>query len=226
MSLLYDLTSAYPHEADPLAAEAVTSYLGFDVLSVTHDMREAVSEAFGRRGEMVTGATGPRHFDDRGGVPFPVRSFLWTANDRTSCNAIRTFLDARKGRLVPFWVPTCCHDLRLAADAPDVASTLTIRRAGYLDFLYSQACRRYLAFFPPGGAMVVRKVTGGSTAGLTTEQVTLDSAAGVALPADGTVISYLVLCRLAEDLTTLRWFSTWGCEASIRFAELPREVPA
>lgn len=232
MSLLYDESEFYPHEetvgggSGPVPPLAASPYLTYDVLDVRHDLREPIAESFGRRGQLVAGATGSRWVDDHGGVAFPTRSFLWTANDRTSCNAVRAFLDARKGRLAPFWVPTCCHDLRLSADTSDAASTLFIRRAGYLDFLFGQNCRRYLAVFPPGGAMVIRKVTTGSPVDAATEQIVLDAAVGVALPAAGTVISFLVLCRLAEDLTRIRWFSTWGCEATIRFAELPLEVPA
>ena len=74
--------------------------------------------------------------------------------------------------------------------------------------------------------MVLRKVTTGSPVDQATEQIGLDASVGVALPADGTVISFLVFCRLDEDLTRIQWFSTWGCEATIRFVELPLEVPA
>lgn len=202
------------------------SYLGFDVLPVQHNMRENIAEAFARSGELVSSPTGKRVFDDRAGVALPTRTFQWTCLDRAAAVEMRAFLVARKGRAVPFWAPTCCWDLELAADAPS-GTSLTVKRAGYYDYLWSLgAPRRHLAIFPRGGAMLTRKVTDCVAADFTTETLTLDATTGVALAAARTVISFLVLCRLADDLTDIDWSSPTLCEASLRFVELPREVPA
>lgn len=202
------------------------SYLGLDVLPVTHNMREAIGESFARSGQLVESPVGRREFDDHAGIALPARSFLWTCPDRAAAVALRAFLDARRGRLVPFWAPTCVRDLELAADAV-AGVTLSVRRAGYYDYLWPLgAARRHLAIFPRGGAMLARKVTDCVPVDAATETLTLDATTGVALAVGSTVISFLVLCRLAEDETEIGWVSTSACEARLRFAELPREVPA
>ena len=230
MSIFYDVETAYPNEDSASgeqvlqSAAALGPYLSLDVLSTMHNMREQISEVFDRRGDLVVGATGPRMFDDHAGIAFPSRTFQWTAFDRTGCNAIRTFLDARKGRLVPFWVPTCAWDLCLAGDIASSMSTLLLRRSGYVDYFWPQVSRRYIVIWAPGGGLL-RKITSASAVDSATEQIDLDSVTGMGLSAR-TPISYLTLCRLAEDLTKINWFSTWGCETSFKFVELPLEVPA
>lgn len=202
------------------------SYLGFDVLPVRSNLRAAVAESFGRAGELVESAVGVREFDDHAGVALPVRSFLWTCLDRAACVELRTFLDARQGRRVPFWAPTCCRDLELVADAPAGVS-LTIRRAGYYDYLFSLGPQRHhLAIVPAGGAALLREVTNVTPASSTTETLTLSATTGQDLAAATTAISFLVLCRLAEDFTEIEWASPGRCEAKLSFVELPREVPA
>lgn len=202
------------------------SYLGFDVLAVRSNLREAIAESFGRRGSLIESPVGARDFDDHAGLPLPERSFLWTCVDRVACVQLRTFLDARKGRLVPFWTPTYCRDLQLVADAA-AGVTLTIRRAGYYDYLFSTGpARQYVAIFPGGGEPLLRKVTAATPLSSTTEQITLDATTGMTLLAARTSIAFLVLCRLADDFTEIEWHSISTCDAQLRFVELPREVPA
>ena len=202
------------------------SYLGLDVLPVRHNLRERLAESFGRRGALVESPVGAREFDDHAGVALPERSFLWTCPDREACEELRGFLDARKGRLVPFWAPTCCRDLALAADAA-AGVTITVRRAGYYDYLFSLGpARRYVAIFAAGGEPLLRKVTNATPASSTIETLTLDASTGIPLAVGTTAISFLVLCRLAADFTDLEWFSTSHCDAKLSFVELPREVPA
>lgn len=202
------------------------SYLGFDVLPVTHNMRDALAESFARSGQLLDPGTGRRVFDDQAGMPLPVRSFRWSCLDRVAVDALRAFLDARKGRVVPFWAPTCCWDLRLVADAAP-GLFLDVARAGYGDLVFSPTgSRRDLAIFPRGGATLLRRIDSISALSSSVERLTLNATTGVSLVAGATVISFLVLCRLAEDLTEIEWSSTSVCEARLRFVELPREVPA
>lgn len=202
------------------------TYLGFDVLPITHNMREALAESFGRRGQLLDPGTGRRVFDDQAGVPLPTRTLQWTCFDRAAVDVLRAFLDARKGRVVPFWAPTCCWDLRLVADAAP-GLDLDIARVGYGDYVFTpDGARRDLAIFPRGGAMLLRRVAFVGGLDAATERVTLDATTGASLAAGATVISFLVLCRLADDMTEIQWSSPSMCEASLQFVELPREVPA
>ncbi len=204
------------------------TYAGFDVIPVTHNLRDALTESFARSGTLLDPGTGARWFDDQAGIPLPVRSLLWSCFSRSDVAALRGFLDARLGRVVPFWAPTCARDLRLAADASP-STTLTIQRAGYGDFVFGMgAPRQYLALFPgPDPAtMLLRKAVDCTPMDAATEMITLDATTGVALSADATVISFLTLCRLTEDFVDIDWENPSSCEASLSFTELPAEVPA
>lgn len=203
-----------------------TQYQGLDVLTeAQHNARAAVAEAFGRLGTLIKNPTGKRAYDDHAQQSFPTRNFLWTARHRVACVQLREFLDARQGRRVPFWTPTFCWDLQLAADSDGAGLTLEIRKAGYGQFLWPSLARRRLALFVPGQPMLLRQVTGLDD-GATSETLHLDSAPGVPLAAASTRLCFLVLCRLAEDLTELTWWNPDYCEAAIRFRELPNEAPA
>jgi hypothetical protein len=205
----------------------VTTYLGFNVLDAgVHNMRDEIAESFGRLGSPLDSTTGPRTFDDQAGIPLATRSFTWTAIGRTNCNAIRTFLDACQGRLNPFWVPTCCWDLPLAADVSTGSSEMIVQKTGYRESLAGIPARSYLAVFARGQAMAIRKVTGAAADTAITEKISISAVPPVPWPAASTVVSFLVLCRLAEDITTIKWMSPTICEAGIKFQEVPLEVPA
>jgi hypothetical protein len=205
----------------------VTTYLGFNVLDAgVHNMREEIAESFGRLGTSLASPVGARTFDDQAGIPLPVRTFTWTAFSRVNCNAVRTFLDACQGRLNPFWVPTCCWDLPLAADVGAGASEMIVQRIGYRESIAGLPCRSYIAVFTRGQPMAIRKITGAAADTSITEKIAISATPGVPWPAASTVVSYLVLCRLADDITTIKWFSPNACEASIQFQEVPLEVPA
>ena len=230
MSLFYDAEAVYPHEGYssdaillPLAPEGAWSPT-LDVLSTKHNLREKISEVLDRRGDLVSGATGARVFDDHAGLALPSRTFQWTAFDRAACNALLAFLDARRGRLVPFWAPTCQSDLSLACDVLSSTASLLLRASGYTDYLWPQASRHYIVIWAPGGG-ILRKITSAVVVDAATERIGIDQETYVPLAAS-TVISFLTLCRMAQDTSTLTWFSPWGCEASLNFVELPHEVTA
>ena len=203
------------------------TYLGYPVLdAATHNMRESISESFARIGTMVENPTGRRTFDDHSSLAFPSRSFTWSATTRAECVALRAFLDACQGRLNAFWVPTYCLDLPLALDGSHLSSTLTIQKIGYLEGLAGVNARSYLAVRCPGQAMVIRRITGAAAIDDSSEAIAIDAAPPVDWPRDSTAISFLVLCRLASDMTPLRWHTSGLCEATILFQEVPLEVPA
>jgi hypothetical protein len=203
------------------------TYLGLELLEVLHNMRDPIAEAFGRQGDLLDNPTGRRVFDDHAGIPLPERSFSWTADGRAAVVALRTFLDAREGRRVPFWVPTCCWDLQLAEDGLAASQEILILRTGYGRFLYTSASRQHLALFPPGDAApLLRQVLDVVENGDGTETLQLDAQLGADLPASTTMISFLVLCRLAEDLVRISYWGTALANAELPFRELPHEVPS
>lgn len=214
---------------EPPAPAPGTTYQGFDVLTAAgHNRRGRLVDSIARAVEVLDPGTGLRAGDTRAAAPNPVRPFLWTCFTQVQITALRDFVDARKGRAVPFWVLSHNQDLQLAADASSGATTLTVHWVGYTQRLFTLGgSRRHLALYAPGSAPIYRKVTAASDPGTgLTETLTLDSPLAAALPAATTVLSFLRLCRLEDDAVTTRWITNDKAEAELRFRELPQEAPA
>jgi hypothetical protein len=205
----------------------MSTYLGFDVLDAnTHNMRDSIRESFDRAGAMAGTALGKRHFDDFAGQPFPHRTFSWYASGRPAIDALRAFRDARMGREVPFWTPTFCAELTMAADATSAQSALTVASIDYTRFLFPVPARRHLAIFRPGGTFLIRKVVASVDNGNGTETLALGSGLGEDLAAARTLVSFLTLCRLEADDFKIIYSADDYAEAEIPFREIPLEVPA
>lgn len=203
----------------------MATFLGYDLLDqTTPNMRDAIAQAFSRAGDLVGSEVGRKVFDDFIGYAVPVRSFSWLADGRTEVAALQAFLDARKGRIVPFWTPTYCGEVPLYEDKLAAASSLRVPFFGYTRFLFPQPWRRYLAIVPPGGAYFVRKVSTATDNGDGTETLTLTAALGVDVP-KGWLVSYLTFCRLEADRTKIRWHGPFKAETIIDFRERPNEAP-
>lgn len=206
----------------------MSTYLGFDVLDQTnHNARESIAQAFGRLGSAVGSAVGRSSFDDGPGQPIASRSFEWFAHTRPEVAALRAFLEARKGRVLPFWTPTYCHELPLAAGALAGQSAIRVSATGFRPYLLPLPQRKYLALFTPGGggAFARVKVTLGIDNGDGTDTLSLDSALAADLPVTS-LVSFLVLCRLDPDQQAVKWYAPGHAEAALRILEVPLEVPA
>lgn len=205
----------------------MSTYLGFDVLDQAfHNLRERIEQTLERQGEAVGSPVGRSFWDDHAGVPFPARSFEWYAPNRPAIAALRAFLDARKGRVVPFWVPTYTGDLVLAQAALAGQSALRVFATGYRPYLFPRPSRRHLALLSASGTFERRKVTLAIDNGDGTDTLSLDSALTADVTPQATLVCFLTLCRLESDLTAIAWPRPGHAEASLRFVEVPLEVPA
>jgi hypothetical protein len=160
---------------------------------------------------------------DRGGVSFQAIDFRWFLNGRDKAAAFRDFVYRRAGSLVPFWVPTWREDLTVAQLANSGDSGIVVNACGYTSRMFPDRARRYIAI-RNGQSWIFRKVTSASSAGAT-ETLTLDAQLGASISA-GAVVSFLVLCRMSDDAASIDWQTTKFAEATTRFTELPKEVPA
>lgn len=167
---------------------------------------------------------GPVTVSDVGELSFQSQNFQWFLHGRTKAQEFRSFVDLVAGSQRPFWVPTWRQDLILSQPAASNASGFTIQACGYTSRMFPDRARRYLAIRNPSGGWIYRKALSASEIG-NEETITLDAQNGVALPV-GTAVSFLTLCRLAEDDAEIEWSTTEFGQATSRFIELPREVPA
>ena len=102
------------------------SYLGHDVLELNYNRVGAFEERLRRKFVLLSSKTGRRIADEQAPAPAASRPFTWTAIGRDEITTMRTFLDARRGRAIPFWLPSFQWDLGLADDVSQNQSSATI----------------------------------------------------------------------------------------------------
>lgn len=203
----------------------MTTYLGFEVLEVQPNRARAPRRSFKRDLLRMDSGLGKVASEDRSGVSFGELEFDWFLDGRTEIGALQTFLLARKGMAVPFWVPSWRHDLVMHLDAGSIDTSITIKASGFTKYQFRQTSRLQVAFILSNGTMIYRRITGANDPGNGTEVLTLDSALGAAIPAGTTMVCFLHLVRMASDVVEVFWHHHTLAEASMRFVEVPREIP-
>jgi hypothetical protein len=204
------------------------SYLGFDVLELNYNRVGPFEERLRRKFVLLNSKTGRRITDEQAPAPASMRPFTWTAIGRDEIAAMRTFLDARRGRAVPFWLPSFQWDLALAEDVAQNQSSATILWVRYKQQMWgTTAARRHLALWSLGDGTMdyCRVVDAIDVANYQTETLTLDPVAQREYTRSATVLSFLKFCRLDEDRIEISYPSPQVAEATIRVRELPLEAP-
>lgn len=199
----------------------MTTYAGFEVLDgiLTPDRGDALKQTSTASLSIVASTVGPRRVRDRRGYPVLSRALTLVANGVEQVLALRAFIKARRGRVVPFWLPTYQHDLVLALPALAGALALTIQSTGYAAVYSAGPGRRHIVL----GKQYVR-VLGVESNGNGTDTVYLASQVSEPLAA-GTGISCLTLCRLGSDEVSLSFDHPTVATASFEAVELPKETP-
>lgn len=204
------------------------TYLGYDVLELNYNRVGPVEERLRRKFVLLDSKTGKRVADEQAPAPATARPFTWTALGRAEIAAMRAFLDARLGRAVPFWLPSFQWDLALAEDVLQDQSIVTIRWVRYRQQMWgTTGTRRHLALWTLGdGTMNFYRIANATDpADYLTETLTLDPVAVRDYTVDETVLSFLKLCRLEDDLVEISYPSANVAQATIRVRELPLEAP-
>ena len=207
----------------------MTSYLGFDVLELDYNRLGPIEEKSRRDFVLLDGRTGKRTAVEVAASPAAIRPFTWTAFGRAEIAEMREFLEARKGRAVPFWLPSYQWDLTLAEDLLTLAEGVTIEWVRYTQQMFgTTGARRHLAIWTHGipGAMDYYRIAGADDPGTgVTESLTIDPGAVADYDAATGVLSFLKFGRLDTDRVTIAYPDTEHAEAVISFQELPREAP-
>jgi hypothetical protein len=203
-------------------------YLDYDVLELNYDRIGAIEENIEQRFRVIDHETGVCSVAEQWSAPAPVRPFTWTAFGLSEIAAMRSFLDARKGMAVPFWLPSYQWDMTLAAPVDALDTEITVAWMKYQEQLFgTTGARRHIALWRLGvGAMQYHGIIAAECAGdRAPELLTIAPAAVSAYPTDSTVISFLKLCRLADDRVAIYYPSKGIARATIYVRELPKEIP-
>lgn len=206
-------------------------YLGLPVLLEDPNRREDPTHTARRSKLRVDSVTGPFTEVEKAKVQKQTRPFSWFMANRADIDAFRTFIDERKGRLVPFWIPTWHHDLRLAATGLSGSASLDILNINYSrhQFDATETWRRHLAFIKIGvGVQFIRRIDSAVENVDETETLGLSSATGIDIDPtkDQWMLSFLTMCRLESDVIPLHWHSPTTAEAVFNVVEIPQEMTA
>ncbi|HEX7111721.1 MAG TPA: hypothetical protein VF216_04705 [Mizugakiibacter sp.] len=175
------------------------TYRGAPVLEWRFDESDDPTSSYERMVQTVDEQTGPISYFDLPALPFRVQSHRWTLFGRSERTAFRSLLYWLRGRMGTLWVPSYQADLQLASAVGASDAFLTVMWCGYTVFGRTQANRRDIRIELRDGTVFYRRITGSTEAGAT-EQITIDSALGMAVSAAAVrVISFMTLAELASD---------------------------
>lgn len=215
-------------EADEMRAYtggSPTQYQGFDLLDeVTPNNRQDAEAEYTRSAILLDSRTSIRTVDDHSELATVKRKFNWFAYGRDDIAQLKRFIHRRKGRAVPFWVPTYRNDLPLAEAVTGGGTSFEIMDVGYSSHQFPDDARRHIAFITPSGAITAREVLDAHANSNGNETITVSGA----LPAGGfpasTMVSFLTLARLDEDDIEISWSSRVLAEADLPYVEITKEV--
>jgi hypothetical protein len=206
----------------------VNQYLGIDLLEIPGDGQVPRDDAFGRAFTLVGPGTGKRIPDDPVGVSSAVREYQWVGIGAADVQALKDFVDARKGRAHAFWLHTFEEDLRIASLALSGQSFIEIEAIGYAANLFpASAGRRHIAIINRvTGVTLIRKITAAENLLNGLESLTLDSPLTQTISGSAQWrTSFLRLCRLEDDAVVFAFDGRAYTTAQIRAREVPLEAP-
>lgn len=139
---------------------------------------------------------------------------------RAAVQAVERFWLRHKGRRSAFYRPTCEKDLTLAADATssltiDIEGTTLADEFGAFDAPYTDTA---LEIVLTNGTRIRRSIASVAVAG-SNSRLTLNASTTAAV-ADVARISWMPLCRFANDELVTRWLSPTAATIALSFQSL------
>lgn len=203
-------------------------YNSLTVLTEDPNRREVPTHTFNKSKTRLDNLTGVFTELIKGDAGRQSRPFSWYMASRADIAAFEAFLEERKGRCVPFWIPTWHDDLILNTDGDATLANVEVQNINYSrhQFDTTYTWRRHLAFIKRGvGIQFIKRIDGAVETSTTFETLTLDSVLGQALPKAQWMLSFLTLCRLESDEVELHWHAPHIAESTFNVIELPFEMP-
>lgn len=211
---------------DEIVTAIVTVAFGFDVLETQTDRVRGIGDQYLRSAYLLDNGTGIRAADATFPAPAIARDMTWVAFTRAEVKALRAFIDARKGRAVPFWMPSWDDDMTLTAPVSAGVNVFTVQSMGYAANVFPAGPAHRYIYLLDGTTARFGKVTGAVDNGDGTETITLLNNLTADISPATTQISFLRLCRLDSDDVDIEWITGGIATARLSIVELPAEVPA
>lgn len=213
------------YSTNRLVAGARVMYRGFDVLmkssgyNDTNDFQitRAMTRQDANIGLFRVNATNP--------APLTNLDYGWTCPNHQYAADLFAWLDTRKGRYTPVWVPTWSHDLEVVQNIAASATSLIINGINYTGLYMPNgapvASRRDVMLRLRDGQYFFRRITGATVNTNGTENINLDTAFGQIInTVDIDRVCFLVPSRLEADAVELAWYSGDVMRTAFKLADL------
>lgn len=209
--------SIVDNDNDP-AVESAASYRSIPVLEIRPKVQGVAGADYQRKISVIDHDVGIQTVDDASGKPVSTRDYHWVEHGRPAISALRAWLFARKGRLMPIWIPTWRMDITLVSDVLANALSIDIAHISYTRFLTHSVNRRDVRIQLVDGSVFYRRITDAADNG-SYETLTIDADMGVSItPDDVSMISFMELHRLGSDAIAFSWptIDTVLCSHQVR----------
>ena len=209
-------------DANRLGSTSWLQFGGLDVLTTPPNAATELDEAYERDIETVDYDKGAWFSQCNTSAPVVSRPYAWLLRTRQEIASFLAFLETRRGKHVPFWMPTWGKDVEILQALGAVDKNILVKNIGYTRYIKLHTNRSKLIFFPSDGSTpIIKTITGSVESANNTEIISLDSNFGVAKnPSDFKAISFLTFCRFDQDAFELTWHTDSIMEVSTRVREV------
>ena len=168
-----------------------------------------------------------KKFDDLNSLyPRTTRQYSWLLDGRQAIADFKNWIAVRKGKLVPFWVPSWKKDMRLILNTND--STDLLVAGQHMSWYRSKLARSRIIIYKQDYSYIIRNIVATRLQHPNTI-ITLNSSLGFnkdITEKDISMISFLLLCRLDTDSIEIHWHTKHLAEVKAILIEIPKEVPS
>lgn len=199
--LTFDLAEA----SEWSVALPAAAYRGRPVFELRPDETEDLSINYERLLQTLDNGSALPAVTDTAGKNFSLQQHRWHLAGRQERSAWRSLAYGLRGRAKSVWVPTHAWDLTLTK--PASGALLTVERIGYSRFGLKVQGRQDIRIELNSGLVIYRRITAAAEDS-GSEVLGLDAdLPGVIAPADVYRISFMALCRAADDALELTHLS-------------------
>ena len=221
LSFAYEVGEAV--DAARLGTSTWLQYSGVDVLTLPPNTADGdTDETYDRDFDTVDFAKGSWFISDHSDGPMVSRPYTWTLKTRQEIMNFLAFLEVRKGKAIPFWMPSWGKDIEITQDVGASDLNILIKNIGYTRYIKQHANRSVLIFYPADGSTpIIRTITGSAESAGNQETLSLNTSFGTLKhPTDFRAISFLTYGRMDQDSFELTWYTDSIADVTFRVREV------
>jgi hypothetical protein len=204
------------------AAGARTLYRGIDVLLTKNDYSSTIDRELIRPQAVVDYEVGRRFREDSWLALKQSNKWALLLNGHAQMADFFDWLNGRKGKLVPVWLPSWNRDFQILETVAALATGLVVTENFYSSMYALASTRRDVMIRLVNGTTFFRRITGSAQNLDGTETISIDSALGqIVNPADVDRISFLRFVRLESDQIEVAYESSEAARSVFKLVDLP-----